>query len=259
MAASIEKYSDIRLFGATLVQPFGKSYEWLRTASHPLHPKCNLITECFFKMIKILTGSLALVAMAPLACMGRLIQIAHYHSLLTDTRKNPQEITVKGLTLPTLTRCTMPAPIKFHGTTQEGALGILRWGFNPSRTQVGSKMGEAVYVSASDSVSVHYGDDQLVLELDLKENEIAYITNSDLEAFIQSTGLDLSTQKGMADMHALFYQNGYRAIKYDLDCRGQEEAWAVYDPSCISIIRINPSPETNAQAAIYKQVIINSY
>ncbi len=46
----------------------------------------------------------------------------------------------------------------------------------------------------------------------------------------------------MAAVRELYYQNGYRAIKYDLDHYGTEEAWAVYDESCISIIKVQLSP-----------------
>lgn len=242
MPASIQRYSDPRLYGITLVKPFDKSYQWIRTVAHPLHPECSLVAECAIRAMKMLTGSLALAATALPALIGRAIQIIHYHSISADVRANPPEVVVDGMRLPDLQYCPMPAPKKFHGTSREGSIGILRWGFDPSRTASGSKMAEAVYVSASDVVSVAYGIDQLVLSLDLREGEIAYASNRALGEFTLKTGKDLSDKKVMAAVRELYYQNGYRAIKYDLDHYGTGEAWAVYDKSCISITKIQLSP-----------------
>lgn len=243
MAAPIQRYSDPRLYGTTLVKPCNVSYQWIRTVSHPLHPKCSLITECAVRAMKILTGSVALAVTALPALIGRLIQIIHYHSISKEMRAKPPEVSVDGMQLPTLQPCAMPATQKYHGTDTAAAIGILRWGFNPSRTALGAKMAEAVYVSADAAVSATYGVDQLILSLDLREGEIAYLDDDALAAFMQRIGEDHPTKKVMAAIQELYYQNGYRAIKYDLAHRGTEEAWAIYDPSCISITQVRPSPE----------------
>lgn len=121
------------------------------------------------------------------------------------------------------------------------AMNILRWGFDPSKTAPESKMAEAVYVSSNDTVSVSYGGNQLILALDLQEEETAYLSDDSLKGFKEN--VDFSDKKDMSSVRQLFYQNGYRAIRYDLDHYGTEEAWAVYDPSCISIKQIRLSPE----------------
>ncbi len=245
MPAPIQRYSDPRLYGVTLVKPFDASYEWIRTVVHPIHPKCNLIAECAVRAMKILTGLLAIVVTMLPALIGRVIQIVHYHEIPVGFRKRPPEVVVNGMHLPRGLdeNCSMPAPKKFHGTPREGAIGILRWGFDPTRTSSGAKMAEAVYVSASDVVSAAYGEDQLVLSVDLREGEIAYASNWTLSEFGESIGQNLSDKKVMAAVRELFYQNGYRAIRYDLDHLGTEEAWAVYDPSCITIEEVRPSPD----------------
>jgi len=53
-----------------------------------------------------------------------------------------------------LQKCEMPSSQKYHGTDRAATIGILRWGFDPSKIAPGSKMAEAVYISASDTVSV---------------------------------------------------------------------------------------------------------
>lgn len=252
MAAPIQRYSDPRLFGITLVKPFNTAYQWIRTVTHPLHPKCNLITECAIRTMKMMTGSVALAMTALPALVGRIIQMIHYHTLSKNVLSNPPQVIVDGMQLPHLESCSMPAAKKYHGTNEAAAIGILRWGFNPSKTALGSKMAEAVYVSAKDVVSAVYGVDQLILSLDLREGEIAYASNCIRDNFIHSINKDLSDKKMIAAIRELFYQNGYRAIKYDLDCYGKEEAWAIYDPSCISIIQIRPSPKAIPMMAIAK-------
>lgn len=242
MPAPIQRYSDPRLYGTTLVKPFSASYQWIRTVAHPLHPKCSLITECAVRAMKIMTGTIALAITALPALVGRLIQIIHYHSISKEIRANPPEVIVDGMQLPRLQPCQMPGPTKYHGTHEAAAIGILRWGFNPSITASGAKMAEAVYVSARDVVSAVYGEDQLILSLDLREGEIAYANNDTLYEFTARIGKDLSDKRVMAAVRELYYQNGYRAIKYELDHYGTEEAWAIYDPSCISITQIRPSP-----------------
>lgn len=243
MTAPIQRYSDPRLQGTILVKPFNASYQWIRTVSHPLHPKCNKITECALRAIKIITGSVALTITALPALVGRLIQMIHYHSMAKEIRAKPPEVIIDGMRLPRLEPCPMPGPKKYHGTNEAAAIGILRWGFNPHKTASGAKMAEAVYVSASDTVSAAYGEDQLILSLDLRPGEIAYASNETLGEFTMRIGKDLSDKKVMSAVRELYYQNGYRAIKYDLDHHyGKEEAWAIYDPSCISITKIRPSP-----------------
>lgn len=119
-------------------------------------------------------------------------------------------------------------------------------------------MAEAVYVSASKVVSASYGEDQLILSLDLREGEIAYVKDSALDKFARKSKKDFEDKKVMAAVRELFYQNGYRAIKYDLDHYGKEEAWAVYDPSCISINKIKPSPVTAPPIKLAQQVKVKS-
>ena len=77
MPAPIQRYSDPRLYGTTLVKPFDKSYQWIRTVAHPLHPECSLVAECAVRAMKVLTGSLALAVTALPALIGRIIQIIH--------------------------------------------------------------------------------------------------------------------------------------------------------------------------------------
>jgi hypothetical protein len=253
MAAPIQRYSDPRLYGTTLVKPFNASYQWIRTVAHPLHPKCSLIAECAVRAMKIVTGALALAITAFPALIGRLIQIIHYHSIAKKVRANPPEVIVDGMRLPRLQACPMPGPKKYHGTNQTAAIGILRWGFDPTKTASGAKMAEAVYVSANDVVSAAYGTDQLILSLDLREVEIAYASDETLGEFTSRIGKDLSDKKVMAAVRKLYYQNGYRAIKYDLDHYGSEEAWAIYDPSCVSIKQIRPSPDATPVTVTHSQ------
>lgn len=242
MPAPIQRYRDPRLYGASLVKPFDQSYQWIRTVAHPRHPECNLMIECAVRAMKVFTGTFSLAMTALPALIGRVIQIIHYHYISADIRANPAEVMVDGMCLPALQSCRMTTSKKFHGTDRNGAIGILRWGFDSSRTAPGSKMAEAVYVSASDAVSVVYGRDQLILALDLREGEFAYVSDQALNEFNQKIDRDLSDKKVMAAVRDLYYQNGYRAIRYDLNCYGGEEAWAVYDESCISITKVQFSP-----------------
>lgn len=248
MAAPIQRYNDPRLYGTTLVKPFNESYQWIRTAAHPLHPKCSRVTECAFKAMKIVSGTIALVITAIPALVGRIIQIIHYHSISNEIRLKPPTVKVNGMELPELQKCSMSPSKKYHGTKDITAMSILRWGFDPNKTGLGSKMGNAAYVSVGDTVSVTYGNCQIVLSLDLEENEIAYLDNNPYQQLMKNKNLEDKTT--MVALRELFYQNGYRAIKYDLNHYGIEEAFAVYDPSCISIDRIQSSPNAVAPAAI---------
>lgn len=75
--------------------------------------------------------------------------------------------------------------------------------------------------------------DQLILSLDLREGEVAYANDQILKEFTKDK--DFSDKKVSSTVRELYYRNGYRAIKYDLDHYGTEEAWAIYDSSCVSI------------------------
>ena len=247
MPAPIQRYSDPRLYGITLVNPFNKSYQWIRTVAHPWHPQCNVVAECAVRAMKAFTGILALAVTALPALIGRIIQIVHYHSISADGREEPPEVVVNAMHLPDLQYCSMPASKKFHGTSSNGAIQILRWGFDPSRTAKDSKMAEAVYVSASDVVSVAYGSDQLVLSLDVKKGEIAYASALALNNFYLSIEAPCD-KKVMSAIRDLYYQNGYRAIQYPLAHHGAEKALAVYDTSCISITKVNLSPIAGSTA-----------
>ena len=242
MAAPVQRYSDPRLYGVTFTKPLNKSYEWIRAVANPLHPKCSLIEECAVRAIKVLTGILAIAITSLPALVGRIAQVIHYHSISEDVRLHPPEVIIDGMHLPSLQACPMPRSEKYHGTNEDAAISILRWGFDPNRTAPETKIANAVYVSAD------YGLGQLILTLDLREGEFAYVNDAALRKFTGSTGKNLADKKVMAAVRELFYQNGYRAIKYDLKFYGTEEAWAVYDPSCISIQQIRLSqyavPET---------------
>lgn len=247
MAAPIIRYSDPRLYGTAFVKPFETSYQWIRTVAHPWHPKCALIIECAVRAMKIATGTIALALTALLALLGRIVQILHYHSLSFNSRMHPPKITVGDIQLPPTLNCKLPRPAVFHETREEKAIEILRWGFDIHKTASGSKMAEAVYVSADDAVSVEYGQDQLILSLNLKPEEICYIHDSSLSLFCSTYGIDFSFKKYMPLMRQLFVQNGYRAVRYDLSHYGTEEAWAIYDPSCITITEVRPSLAPNAR------------
>lgn len=241
MAAPIQRYSDPRLYGIILVTPFEQSYEWISTVAHPLHPRCSMITECTVRAMKVFTGILAIAMTTALALVGRIIQIIHYHSISENARLYPVQVSVDGMQLPRLRTCPLPPPAAYHGTHEDAAISILRWGFDPSRTSAGAKMAEAVYFSERATTSASYGDNQLIVSLDLREREVAYISNESLREFKNSTNKDFSNKTVMAAVRDLYYQNGYRAIKYDLGDYDTEEAWAIYDPSCISIQQIKPS------------------
>jgi hypothetical protein len=242
MAAPIQRYSDPRLYGSTLVRPYNASYQWIKTVAHPLHPKANLIAEVAIRSFKLTTGVIAISVIAVPALVGRSIQIIHYHCISQEVRLNPPQIAIDGMQLPRLETCHMTKPKKYHGTDDAAAIAILRWGFDASRTASGSKMGEAVYVSEGKQVSFEYGGGQLVVSLDLRDSEIAHLSRDPLCTFLPGKEKDVRDKKVMASVRKLYYQNGYRAIRYNLDTRyGREEAWAVYDPSCITIKKIKQS------------------
>ncbi|MGK5594681.1 MAG: hypothetical protein ACSNEK_04905 [Parachlamydiaceae bacterium] len=243
MAAPIQRYSDPRLYGTILVKPFNQSYQWTKTVTNPFHPNCNLVTECTIRAIKTITGVLALAFTALPALIGRVFQVMHYHSLSKSTRAHPPEVIVDGIRLPHLQNCPMPASKKFHETDRKRAIGILRWGFKPTKTASGAKMADAIYVSASDAVPVVHGIDQLILSLNLRDGEVAYVDDDALRNFAITVGKDLLDKRVMAAVRKLYYRNGYRAIRYELDYYGKEEAWAIYDPSCISVTEIRLSPK----------------
>ncbi len=245
MAAPIQRYSDPRLHGTCFVKTCASSYEWIRTVAHPIHPECNLVAEVAVRALKVFTGALAIVITALPALIGRIIQIIHYHTLSSAIRARPPIVVINNLQLPDLESCA-PTCETFHGAEDTAAIGILRWGFDPHRAASGSKIGDATYVSASNKVSASYGHTQLILNLDLKDGEIARLSPNALAC----TNWNLSDKKIMSDVRELFLHNGYRAIRYDLTFFGQTEAWAVYDTSCISISAIQVSPEPIAPASL---------
>lgn len=246
MAAPILRYSDPRLFGTCIVKPCASSYEWTRNAINPIHPNSNLVVEVAFRALKAFTGTLAIAITALPALVGRVIQMIHYNSLSPSIRENPPTVAINNMQLPTLKGCKISDLTSYHGTTETAAISILWSGFNPSKVAVGSKLGEATYVSAKDTVSAEYGQDQLILKLDLREREIAYLSDKDLEA----QNWNFSDKKVMSTVRELFLANGFKAIKYDLDFYGEEEAYAIYDTSCISISRVQPSPKGTPPEAL---------
>lgn len=234
MGAPIIKYSDPRLYGAILTKPFEISYQWIRTSVHPWHPKCLVIVECAVRAIKILTGILLLALTAFPAFLGRLIQLIHYHSKETINRANPTELLVNGLHLPKLERCLCPAATMLYATSEEKAIELVRWGLHLS-TLSDSIRGDAIYISADPEISKAYGGDQLVLALDLRDEEVAYVSSDEWELF----NFRVPAEATFLDFRELFYENGYKAIKYDL-YGGEQKTWAVYDPSCVSIVEVRP-------------------
>lgn len=248
LAAPIQRYGDCRLWGAFLTQPFSKAYQWTRVASYPLHPRGSVVYDCALKALRLLTGALALAATALPALAGRILQIMHYHSLSQEARAYPRPIAVREMNLPALTPCRPLAAQIYYKATRVNALSILRHGFDPKKTPLGSKMGDAIYyASANESASANYGKDLLLLSVDVRPGEIAYLNDDSLQQFARATGFDMPDRRSMADFKNLFHKNGYRAILYDLSYFGAGDAWAIFDTSCLTIKSIMHSPiENNA-------------
>lgn len=89
--------------------------------------------------MKIVLGVVGVTLVTIPAIVGRVIQISHYHYLSVDARLHPVQVTVEELSLPRLQPCQIISSTKFHGTKPEAAIGILRWGFAPSKTLAGAK------------------------------------------------------------------------------------------------------------------------
>jgi hypothetical protein len=240
--APIQRYSDPRLFGAALVNPWQRSYEEGRRALHPLHPRASQIEQVCIRALHLVRGVLAMALTFLPGLVGRVCQMIDYHSRSKDALRHPSVVELEGMSLSDFLRpCTPPKKDGYHGTSEEAALSILNWGFDLKKVSSESKMGQAVYVSTGDAVSAAYGEDQLILSFDLRPGEVAEATEA-AESFVGHRGA----------MGWIFYQNGYRAVKYTLQSshQGTEEAWAIYDPSCITITRINPSPKAEPQGQV---------
>lgn len=87
-----EGYSDPRLYGTVLVNPFEKSCQMVEATMYALEPKCSLndVVENVVRVMTIIIGILAIAITAAPALIGRMIQIIHYHSL--PKKKQPQEV-----------------------------------------------------------------------------------------------------------------------------------------------------------------------
>jgi len=236
MAAPIQRYTDPRLTGEFLAVPLEKSYAWIRTVTNPVHPKCSKSYEYVVRAFKALTGVIALALTTLPWLLGRSIQVISYHVMGTARRENRLEFGAE-LVLPRFASCDLPEAFRSHATSQTSAISILRWGFDPSKTMSGA-LGDAIYITATDQKMSVPGNDQLVLSLDLKKDEVISINEHDLSNWRDSNRrpLDITDKKTSAAMREVFLKNGIRAVNYRLN----PEAWAIFDESCISILEVHP-------------------
>ncbi|MDE3045966.1 MAG: hypothetical protein KGJ02_04915 [Verrucomicrobiota bacterium] len=226
---AIQTYSDSRLRGDWLVKPFTASYQWMRTAFNPCHPQANVLVECALRVVKVVTGVLAMIVTVWPALVGRLVQITHYHCMTKARRGFPPTCGVGNFTLPSpaMNSCPVPQAV-YYGTDR--ALNILRWGFDRHPPAPTILTGEAIYASEIKGSSTEKKE-ELVLSLDLQPTEVASLN---ITSFELSETANLGKDKAAA--RTLFLQNGFRAIKYT---GLSHDVWAIYDPSCISIQKVS--------------------
>lgn len=101
--ASINHYSDSRLYGHGLVEPFQKMYNsWIRPINNPIHEQSNRYIEIGRRSCNALIGSIIILSLSILPVLGRLLQMIHYHLLSKESRLKPAAIVVEGIRLPKL-------------------------------------------------------------------------------------------------------------------------------------------------------------
>lgn len=273
-AAPIFRYGDERLYGASLIRPFIKSYEWVKPISYPIHPDSSLVYEYFIRLFHAIVGLASMAVTSPLALVGRVSQILHYHLLSEYDRSLPAVISIDGIKLPEHGRPRNGALKVYHGTDPQSSKSILRWGFDLSKSSLDVKLGRAAYLSLGEEVSAQYGKDQLILDLSsLDEKEIASLTESQYNKWmgkslkkyketkeISEEELNPAQQKEFnATIQKLFLRNGFRVIQYELQDEeiGSSQALAVYDTNYISIVDIVPSPKAEVTRIIQREALLN--
>jgi len=244
-AAPILRYSDPRLYGTFLVQPWSMAYEWTRTVTNPWPPACNPVVECAVRGFKIVSGLCALAATCVPALAGRLVQMGHYHSMSTEKREKPRPIgpwkteETLRLNIPAeaLESCALPSQL-FYAKTAPMILSTMRFGFSfdDCYGSIGCSAGPAIYASEKSRKAEVFGNDveELQLSLDLKPEEIAYVPTKKgdaVPAFAKPIGR-IGGSEALKARRNGFIMNGYRAVKFNTE---GYPVWAIYDPSCIRI------------------------
>lgn len=101
--APIQKYSDPRLYGIALVEPFREVYaSWISPLRNPIHPASNKLIEIGRRSCNALVGVVVSIVLSVFAMVGRVAQIIHFHSLSAEARRKPAAIAHKGLRIPAL-------------------------------------------------------------------------------------------------------------------------------------------------------------
>jgi len=236
MAAPIQRYGDCRLYGTCLVSPCNISYEWMKTAVNPIHPKAHLINECGVRSIKIVASFIAIsLTLLPLL-IGKSLQIIHYHLLSSEYREAPEEAIVEGLTLPKFKECYQHNRTLYYTGPKEDLTRILRGGFQKLLSS--RENGQRILLSFRDIQQLSLGSDEITVHLDLKDEEIAHIDQDDLREYIYKKEKNLSKEQFFQRFQKLFRENGYRAIRIDNENSVKKQTWMILDPSCIRILKV---------------------
>jgi hypothetical protein len=79
ISSSYHSYADEHIFGGNLLAPLQDSYNLFISAFQELDVELNCITKIALRALYMLTGLVGMIMTAPLAFVGRLIQIVHYY------------------------------------------------------------------------------------------------------------------------------------------------------------------------------------
>lgn len=239
MAAPIQRYSDPRLEGSCRTTPFFHALYQFKSAFSPIHPQSDLQKEVAKRTELAAHSAIKMCSEAFPAAMGRMEQIVHYHSLSEEERASPPAIDVDGLRLPTLKPTSLPPREVFCGTKEEKAKEILRGGFDTTKTCKKALFGNGVYLTPLEETAGFYGKNRLVVSLDLKKEEIAYLDPTAFATFQLEHRKLLAKENGYLSLSELLLRNGYRCVEYDLYDwkRGAkiQRALVIFDPTCVSV------------------------
>lgn len=127
--APILRYSDRRLYGAALTEPFRNVYaHWIRPLSFPTHPETNKFFEFGRRSVNALAGVIFFLVFLPFAFIGKCAQIIHFHTLSKEERDQPVAVTYQGMSLPEFHNASQIQRCCFGPFTADEAASTLRAG-----------------------------------------------------------------------------------------------------------------------------------
>lgn len=222
----IQRDSDCRLYGTSLITPFVSSCNWFRTVA--LDSKAS--------GIDVAIGILAMIVTSVPVLIGRIVQMIHYGVLSQQEREKPTEVFIHGqhFSLPRdLKPCNLPSGNFYIGEELDAKEKLdLEAALQLGTDYLKSEKMPVILVTSKEN---YPNKRHLRLSLDLRPGEVARYDNEKIRSFL---GIDKTTYPAKLE---LFRTNGYRAIK--IESYGSESRWLVCDESCITIKNLDNGQE----------------